>query len=91
MHATGDYSDGDIAAWMNKQPEFQKYRAGQKPADKEFVRWMLQNKIYTGRVSHSDTQYNGGLGQSRKCSRKRKEWFEGKHTGFVSDELYNRS
>lgn len=90
MYATGHYSDADIAAWMNRQPEVRKIRSGRKPVDKEFTRWMLQNRIYTGRVSHSDTQYNGGLGQSRKSSRKRKEWFEGKHQAFVPDALFER-
>ncbi len=92
MHATGQYSDGEVADWMNTQPAVQEARRGKKPIDKEVVRWMLQNKIYTGRVPHSDTQYKGALGQNRKGSRwHTREWFEGKHQGFISDELFERS
>jgi hypothetical protein len=39
-------------------------------------------------VSHSDTLYNGTLGEGKKSSRHRKVWYEGKHQGFVSDELF---
>jgi DNA invertase Pin-like site-specific DNA recombinase len=90
MYATGEYSDGEIALWMNERPLIQALRAGQKPIDKEMVRHMLQNKVYTGRVSHCDTQYINGMGQGRKSSRKRKEWFDGIHQPIISDELFQQ-
>ncbi len=89
LYATGDYSDADIARWMMTRPVMQRLRAGRMPANKEMVRDLLQNRIYTGRVSHSDTQYSGSLGQGKKSSRGRKDWFEGKHHGFISDELFD--
>lgn len=90
LYATGAYSDATLAAWMMQQREVQKYRQGQKPIDKEAVRHMLQNQVYTGRVSHSDTVYNGGLGQRRKGYRHRREWFEGKHRPIITDSLFTK-
>ncbi len=57
--------------------------------DKEVVRDMLQNRTYTGRVCHADTQYSGSLGEGKKSNRHRKVWYEGKHPGFISDELFD--
>ena len=87
-YATGKFSDAGIADWLNQRPEVQRLRAGQKPFDKETIRHMLQNKIYTGRVCHADTEYNGTLGEHKKSNRHRKTWYEGKHQGIVSDELF---
>jgi DNA invertase Pin-like site-specific DNA recombinase len=89
LYATGDYSDGQIASWMNGHSEIRALRAGIKPMDKEAARWMFENRVYTGRVSHSDTQYIGSLGQRRKGTRDRREWFEGKHEAIISDELFD--
>ncbi len=88
MYASGKYTDGEIAAWMNKQKPIRQARVGRKPMDKETVRDMLQNRTYTGQVSHADTQYSGSLGEGKKSSRHRKVWYEGCHQGFVSDELF---
>lgn len=88
MYATGKHSDNTIAHWMNERKEIQKLRAGGKPIGKETVRDMLQNRVYTGRVPYAETLYSGTLGQGKKSSRKRKQWFEGQHVGFVSDELF---
>jgi hypothetical protein len=52
MYATGKYSDADIAQWMNQQRVIQKLRKGRMPINKEMIRDMLQNQIYTGRVRH---------------------------------------
>jgi hypothetical protein len=90
MYVTGKYSDGEIAAWMNTKKPIQQLRAGRKPMDKEVVRDMLQNRTYTGRVSHSDTQYTGSLGEGKKSSRHRKVWYEGRHQGFIPDALYDQ-
>ncbi|MCC6189944.1 MAG: zinc ribbon domain-containing protein [Anaerolineales bacterium] len=46
--------------------------------------------VYTGRASHSDTQYTGGLGQGRKSSRHTKEWFDGKHQAIITDENFEQ-
>jgi site-specific DNA recombinase len=89
MYLTGDYSDGDIAVWMNDQRVIQDLRAGKQPMNKHTVRDILQNRVYTGRVSYSETLYNGTLGEGKKGTRGRKEWFEGKHQGFVSDEIFD--
>lgn len=88
LYATGDFSDSEIADWMNDQRVIQDLRAGKQPMNKHTVRDMLQNKTYTGRVSYSETLYNGTLGEGKKSSRHRKLWYEGKHQGFVSDELF---
>lgn len=92
MYATGEYSDTTLAQWLQRQqPIIQKCCAGERlNMNKEAVRHMLQNKVYTGRVSHSDTQYNGSLGERRKTSRHRKEWFEGKHPAFIPDDLFEQ-
>ncbi len=87
LYATGGYSDNDIAIWMNTQPIIQKLREGRKPIGKEMVHDMLQNHTYTGRVSHSEALYFGTLGQGKKSSRGRKEWFEGRHEPIISDAL----
>lgn len=89
LYATGDYSDADIAKWMMTRPIIQQIRAGRMPVNKEMIRDLLQNRVYTGRVPHSDTQYSGSLGNGKKSSRGRKDWFEGKHHGFISDELFD--
>lgn len=89
LYATGDYSDADIAKWMMTRPIIQELRTGRLPVNKEMIRDLLQNRVYTGRVPHSDTQYSGSLGSGKKSSRGRKEWFEGKHHGFISDELFD--
>lgn len=91
LHGTGDYSDSDIAEWMNKKKEIQRLRAGKQPINKETVRDMLKNQVYTGRVCHCDTQYSGTLGEGKRAARNRKEWFEGKHEAFISDELFAAS
>ena len=90
LYATGKYSDTDIAIWMSKQPIIQKLRAGKQPINTETVRDMLQNRVYTGRVPYAEREYNGTLGEGRKSSQGRKEWHEGKHQGFISDELFER-
>lgn len=90
LYATGMHSDAEIALWMNQQRVMQELRAGQQPVNKEMVRDMLQNRVYTGRVPYAETEYNGTLGEGKKSSRGRKEWYEGKHEGFVSDELFEQ-
>ena len=40
-------------------------------------------------MPHTDTLYSGSLGHGRKSSRGRKEWFEGRHFGFITDELFD--
>ncbi len=90
MYVTAEYSDGEIAAWMNQQREVQMLRRGKQPINKEMVRDMLQNRSYTGRVPYAETRYNGTLGESKQSSRGRKVWFDGKHQGFVSDELFDQ-
>ncbi|HMN13434.1 MAG TPA: recombinase family protein, partial [Bellilinea sp.] len=89
MYSTGNYSDQQIADWMNQQPIIQELRRGQQPINKEMVRDMLQNRTYTGRVSYAETLYNGTLGESKQSSRGRKIWYDGKHQGFISDELFD--
>ncbi len=88
-YATGNYTDQMIADWMNSRKEIQELRAGKQPIGKEMVRDMLQNRVYTGRVPYAETSYSGSLGQGKQSSRKRREWFEGKHEGFISDELFD--
>lgn len=88
LYATGDYSDADVAQYMNEQPVMQHARAGRQPINREMIRDLLQNNVYTGRVPHCDTVYKGTLGQGRKSSRGRKEWFEGKHRAIIDDDLY---
>lgn len=88
LYATDKYSDADIAKWMNQRPVIKKLREGRQPINKEMVRDMLQNRVYTGRVPHTDTIYNGSLGEKKASKRHRSEWFEGKHQGFISDELF---
>ena len=89
MYSTGDYSDQQIADWMNQQPLIQELRRGKQPMNKETVRDMLQNRVYTGRVPHADTVYNGTLGESRQSPRGRKIWYDGKHQGLISDALFD--
>ena len=53
------------------------------------VRDLLQNRVYTGRVPYCETLYSGSLGEGKRSSRNRKQWFEGKHEGFISDTLFD--
>ncbi len=89
-YATGKYSDTDIAVWMNQQAVIRQLRAGKQPINKETVRDMLQNRVYTGRVPYADTQYSGTLGQGKKSNRNRREWFEGKHEAIITDDLFEQ-
>jgi site-specific DNA recombinase len=88
-YETGKYSDSDIATWMNKQPSVPKLRQNRQPMNKETVRDMLQNRVYTGRVPYTDTIYKGTLGEKRAANGNRSEWFEGKHEAIISDELFD--
>ncbi len=90
MYATGKYSDLQIAEWMKAQRPMQKLSAKRLNINKEAVRYMLQNKIYTGRVCYAETVYIGNLSGSKRSNRHRKEWLEGKHQGFISDELFEQ-
>lgn len=90
LYARGHYSDTTLADWMNQRPVIKKLRAGQQPISKDMVRDMLQNRLYTGRVCYAETHYSGSFGQGKQSNRGRKQWFEGKHQGFVSDELFER-
>jgi site-specific DNA recombinase len=88
MYAIGNYSDADIAQWLNQRPTIAKLRQGHQPINKEMVRDMLQNRTYTGRVRYTDTIYKGSLGEHKTSKRHRSEWFEGKHIPLISDELF---
>jgi site-specific DNA recombinase len=90
LYATGEYTDLMIAQFINEQPIIQKMREGQKPVGKETVRDLLQNRLYTGRVPYAETFYTGTLGQGRKTTRNRKEWFEGKHDAIIPDDLFDQ-
>ncbi|MBP7042352.1 MAG: recombinase family protein [Chloroflexi bacterium] len=90
MYATGEHSDLTIAQWMNRRRVIQQLRQDKQPIGKDTVRDILQNQIYTGRVPYAETLYAGTLGQGKKSNRHRKQWFEGKHQGFISDELFER-
>jgi site-specific DNA recombinase len=90
LYATGNFTDANIATWLNDQPMIQQVRTNEHPIGKEMVRDMLQNRVYTGRVPYAETLYSGSLGEGRRSSRNRKEWFEGKHQGFISDELFEQ-
>ena len=87
-YAMGKYTDLAIAEWMNTRRTIQKLREGRQPIGKDTIRDLLQNRIYTGRVPYAETRYAGSLGQGKRSNRYRKEWFEGKHQGFISDELF---
>lgn len=89
LYSTGNYSDAQIATWLNQHRAVQKLRQGRKPVDKEMVRELLQNRVYTGRVRYTDTIYKGKLGERRASRRHRGEWFEGKHEGFITDDLFD--
>lgn len=90
-YSTGLYSDGEIANWLMQQEAVQKLRKGMRPIDKDMVREMLQNRLYTGRVRYTDTVYRDDLTSIKRMrSRHRSEWFEGKHLPIVSDELFTK-
>lgn len=90
LYSTGKYSHADIAAWMNQRPYLQKLRQGKQPINREMIRDLVQNRVYTGRVRYTDTVYKGTLGERRTSKRGRSEWYEGKHEGFISDELFDQ-
>lgn len=90
MYATGRFSDGEIAGWMNSKRVIQRLRRGKQPVGKEMVRDMLQNKVYTGRVAYAETIYGGSLGEKRKNGRRRRTWFDGKHSPIISDALFEQ-
>lgn len=89
MYASGKHSTTTIADWLNERSYVQKVRKNKLPFGKGTVRDLLQNKVYTGRVCHADTQYTKTLGEGKRSTRKRKVWYEGKHQPIICDELYN--
>lgn len=72
LYASGRYSDVHIAEWFNTHEPIQIIRRGKKPIGKEMVRDLLKNRVYTGRVSYSETIYLDSLGQGKRSSRNRK-------------------
>ncbi|MFZ1397115.1 MAG: recombinase family protein [Candidatus Promineifilaceae bacterium] len=89
LYASGNYSDTQIAEWMNERPIIKKLRAGKMPIGKEMVRDMLQNRVYTGYVAYAETYYSGSLGQGKRSNRNRKQWFKGNHQGFITEDLFD--
>lgn len=89
-YATKQYSDSDIARWMNSQSVVAELRKNKQPVNKEMVRDMLQNRVYTGRVRYTETLYRGTLGERRGTKRNRSTWYEGKHEALISDELFEQ-
>ncbi len=89
LYATGKLSDADVAEWLNQRPHIKRLRKDQKPINKEMIRDLLQNRVYTGRVRYTETVYRGSLGERRTSKRHRSEWFEGLHGAIISDELFN--
>lgn len=88
LYASGHYSDADIAHWLNRWRTMRELRGNKKPIDKEMVREMLQNRVYTGRVRYTETFYKGSLGEKTVSRRHRGEWFEGKHEAIIPDDLF---
>ena len=88
-YRTGKYTDPMVADWMNEQPAIQALRRNRQPMSKDTVRDVLQNRIYTGRVPYSETEYNGTLGEGKKGTRGRRTWFEGNHDALISDDVYD--
>lgn len=88
-YATGNYSDVDMAQWLNEQPEVREARKGRKPLGKDTVRDLLQNRVYTGMIPYAETIYDGSsLGERKRSRRGRMTWFEGKHEGLISQKLF---
>ncbi len=89
LYSNGKYSDTDIADWMNDRPVIKMLRKNQQPINKEMVRDMLQNRVYTGQVPYTETIYNGTLGEKKVSRRNRAEWFKGKHKPIITEELFS--
>jgi site-specific DNA recombinase len=85
QHATGQYSDADVATLLNEAG----YRTKKgRLFSKDTVRDMLQNQTYLGKVKYQQTRRNGD--RSRDYSAPI-EWFDGQHEALISQELFDRS
>jgi DNA invertase Pin-like site-specific DNA recombinase len=68
MYATGNYSDTEIAEWMNQRWAIQALRAGKQPMNKHTVRDLCRTTLYrAGGVLRDRVQRT--LGEGRKSSR----------------------
>ena len=90
LYSTGNYSDADIADWLNSHELIRQRHAGKKPLGSGTIREILQSQIYIGKVQYKETQWHGTLGEDRKNVRSSRKWFEGKHEAIISAELFEQ-
>lgn len=89
LYATGMHSYMTIAQYLTEKAD-RLHRPLEKPFNPQMVRDLLQNKIYCGYVSYSETTYRGGIRQQKVAPRLRREWNVGNHQPIISEELFEQ-
>src|SRR5258708_5749839 len=84
LYATGKYSDNEIARILNG--DGYQSKTGQ-PFSTETIRAILQNRTYLGYVRYQPYQRHADGSRSWAI---KEEWFKGKHTPIISQDLFDR-
>ena len=92
LYSTGEFSDATkLARWFNEHEPILSLREGKQPVGKEMARDLLRNRVYTGQVAYTPTEYVGEeFGKGKRSSRGRKRWIDEKHEAVVSKELFDQ-
>lgn len=80
LYATGNYSDNDIAQWLNQNGYIAK---SGRPFATDTVRDILQNKIYIGKI-----KYRPASAKEGRAPRSQAQYFQGKHIPIIDEELF---
>ncbi len=83
-YSTGKYSDREVAKLLNDHG-FQSKTGS--PFGREMVRPMLQNRTYLGEIRYTNYRKQGN---GRRDKTVRSEWFKGKHSALITQELFDR-
>ncbi len=84
MYATGDYSDNQVARWLNDNGYASKTG---KRFSTDTVRDMLQNRTYLGYIRYQQyTRHSNG----KRSYDQPIEWFDGKHEAIIDLKLFER-
>jgi site-specific DNA recombinase len=90
-YATGDYSDFQIAEWLNAQGKVTCGTWGSQPFSKDTVRAMLMNPFYCG-----DVRYRGLVDRENehrermRRSKRETKVIQGVHEALISRELFEK-
>jgi len=87
LYATGNYSYQTIADFLNSKAKYLNLNG--KAIGIDWVREMLQNRLYCGEVSYAENIYKEGFRQKVVSDRGRKSWHSGIHQAIITTELFD--